>query len=242
MTNVDLYVKLLKIRSYIISPSSKPDIGILEDRHKIFQKINLEVCNEESLENIETYIKKGIYNTKFKIRGLCFYPNKSGTKLIYLFSTNTNTNTNINTNTNNQKNNNTNTNTNTNTNINNHKKSKLVASTTKSIYAILEMKAVSINASDDLYNLYAIEKIKKNGKNIYIRFKMGFADIPTKEKSEWCRDLIMESSNQTVLVKCKFNRDKGKWEPIKKETKKSRPDKRKDIKVDIFEETDSDEN
>ena len=101
---VDLYVKLLKIRSYIISPSSKPDIGILEDRHKIFQKINLEVCNEESLENIEIYIKKGIYNTKFKIRGLCFYPNKSGTKLIYLFS-NTNNQTN-NSNTNNQTNNN----------------------------------------------------------------------------------------------------------------------------------------
>ena len=268
MTNVDLFVKLLKIRTYLSSPSAVPDISILEDRHKIFPKINLQVCEEVPIENIETYIKDGIFDTKFKVRGLCFYPNKSGTKLIYLFAntnanTNTDTNTNTNTNTNNKSGNITNRHTrnspnnNTNTNTNNkkdnlsshhsekkisHKKSKLVASSSKSIYAILEMKSVSESASDDLYYLSAVEKVKKDGKNKYVRVKMGLADIPTKECSEWCRDLMMESDNGTVLVKCKFNKTKGKWEPVKHETKAARPDRKKDIKVDIIEETDSDEN
>jgi hypothetical protein len=256
MTNVDLFVKLLKIRTYLSSPSAVPDISILEDRHKMYPKINLEVCEEVPIENIETYIKDGIFNTKFKVRGLCFYPNKSGTKLIYLF-TNTSTSTDINNksgnitkrNTRNSPNNNTNTNSRKD-NLSSHhsekkishKKSKLVASSSKSIYAILEMKSVSESASDDLYYLSAVEKVKKDGKNKYVRVKMGLADIPTKECSEWCRDLMMESDNGTVLVKCKFNKTKGKWEPVKHETKAARPDRKKDIKVDIIEETDSDEN
>ena len=118
----------------------------------------------------------------------------------------------------------------------------MVASTSKSVYAVLEMKGVNSSASDDLYYLSAIRKVTKNGKKQYIRAKMGLADIPTRERSKWCRDLMIDSDNDngTVLVKCKFNKSKGKWEPIKKEKKKTRPDRMKDIKVDIVEETDSD--
>ena len=205
MSNVDLFVKLLKIRSYLNSSSSTADIDVLEARNKMYQSINVEVCDEKPLEEIESYLKKEIYQQKYKVRGLYFYPDKSGTKLTYLFN-NRNSKNNDNRSRNKDRDSSgrrSHNNHNHRSNKNKVRKTKLVASTSKSVYAVLEMKGVNSSASDDLYYLSAIRKVTKNGKKQYIRAKMGLADIPTRERSEWCRDLMIDSDNDngTVLVR-----------------------------------------
>ena len=68
-----------------------------------------------------------------------------------------------------------------------------------------EMKKTDIS---DVYILNGLEVHKKRLK----RKKICYAYIPTIGRSKWCKDLFID--NESVVVKCKFHKDKNKWEPV----------------------------
>lgn len=100
-------------------------------------------------------------------------------------------------------------------NINKNPTLKLVNKTNNIIYAILEMKATD---SVDVYKMFAVEKVNgMNGKKYLNRFKMGFAYIAGLEKSLMFREIFTKNPNKGILVKCKFNDNMNKWEPIEED-------------------------
>ena len=181
--------------------------------------------NKTNSNNIELYISRPFeinqandlfseyinpYTKKYNIKGLTFYPETSGTKLIYLFdkqddkfkndlSTGT---MEINPNAKNDDN-----------------VQLLDSSYSKKIFKFelfnpeciddivvnLEMKKAGIS---DVYKLYGIFQ----NADKYIKKKIGIAYIPTYELSLKCKMFFMSSDSQ--IMNCKFNSYKGKWVPI----------------------------
>ena len=254
-SNVDLEMKMFEVKTYL--ESTDPKINTLQNRHKYHPELELSVNKLYSMKDIDKFVNKVVPKfTDCKIRGLCFYPVLSGTKLIYLFGnekrgTTNELSTKVNTKINNKSNN---------TNITHNKKSlsdkkrkssssdsdngnkltkyKFVSSTNESQHAVLEMKGTDIV---DIYRLYSVEKIKKNQRTMLKRKKMGIAYIPTTERSQWCQSALSKSKKNSILVKCLFHNSKGKWEPIETDYTKKFPTLFSDIKVEIMEVSDSDD-
>lgn len=239
-TNVSLDIKLYEIQSYLKNNSSDNFSDIHNFNNNI--KLQLSINKLYDLSEINKFVNKIIPNFKdCKIRGICFYPEFSGNKLIYLFSNNNSKNINTNTNTNTNSNNNS---ISVNKNekeydINNSKitKYKFVADS-NDITAILEMKKTD---TVDIYRLFSVEKISQNKKTILRRKKMGIALIPTIEKSQWCKKLFSTSSKDSFLIKCSFDNDKGKWIPIELDKSRKYPTLFNDIDINIMEVSDSDD-
>lgn len=168
--------------------------------NKIFPVAKTEYFCKSVIPAIKTY----------KTRGLVFYPEESGTKLIFLFG--------------------------------NEKKvsekreqkddkleekiksdplnktdTKYINTAGKDVFAILEIKQTE---NIDVYKLFAVEKTKENvdGKlrTVLKRVKMGLAYVVGIQQSNFCRNLFIDNKNKNILVKCKFNNEKSKWEPIEK--------------------------
>jgi hypothetical protein len=185
--------------------------------------------------------------TDIQVRGLCFYPEKSGTKLIYMFpndNKNNNYNNSNSNSTNNSNNNFSNHNFNLNANLNSShnsnddmKKSKrlvkqvYMSNSDKPIYAILEMK---LTDTVDIYNLFAVEKIEDKGSVKLKKCKMDIAYISGIERSTWCKDIINKSPKGSVFVKCIWRNDKRKWEPLEV-AKVNLPSLIEDIRKDLIE-------
>lgn len=69
----------------------------------------------------------------------------------------------------------------------------------------------------DVYVLNIVDSVKKDGKNKLKKIKVCLAYIPNTEKSQWCNDLFSSQnnlSNNGILVNCKYHTNKNKWEPI----------------------------
>lgn len=197
------------------------------------------------MKEVDHVVKSVIPSIKdFQIKGLCFYPEISGTKFIFLFGNETkeglppraeplkidhkmphvqHKSSPTNENSDDKK----------------MVKYKYINKTNKDIYATLEMKSTE---TVDVYNLFAVEKIERNGKKVLKRVKMGIAFVPSIEKSSWCKNIIEKSVDNSVLVTCKFDNDKGKWEPIEVEKINNRPTMIDLIesKLDLMEISDSD--
>lgn len=153
-------------------------------------------------------------NKTIPIRGIVFYPEISDTKLIFLF--------------------------------NNKIKSdevkkevrkpkiRLICKTDEPVIITFEMRKTNI---PDVYKLFLIEEIKREGKKVLMCKKIDIAYIPTKQCSFMCRELIKMSSNEKVLMNCKYDKEKEKWVPIGKETTKKIPSFVSEIeaKMDIIE-------
>jgi len=156
--------------------------------------INLYVnklCDESDIKNmINVYIP----HSKFKnsITGISFYPSRSSTKYIYLFN---------------------------NCCIKNKVKKKKIdirfsgiKVIRTDIIVVFRMKKTDVI---DVYNLYLAIKIEKNNKK-YIKYKKcGIAYIPTCECSYFCHDLFDSTSNNHVIVECKYSLKHKKWIPFK---------------------------
>lgn len=75
---------------------------------------------------------------------------------------------------------------------------------------VFEMKKTD---NTDVYALIILEKIEKDSKKYWKRKQIGHAYVPNLARSKWCKE-IMEQSDGSVMVNCKFYSDKNKWEPI----------------------------
>jgi hypothetical protein len=238
LSNDKLIYKMMNIKSYL-------DVNY--DIKSRLNTINLELNNTYELSEIDRLINIDIPKTKntskIQIRGLTFYPILSGTKLIFLFNSDkqmiTKNNTNlINTNNNTSENIKKNTNINISDSIKKKTKISYVCKTDEPIYAILDMKKTDII---DVYKLFAVDKIIKDGKEILKTNKMGIAYIPTEKCSTLCKTLTSTKPTR-LLMKCQFIQEKNKWMPIEEEKIAKIPTLLLEIekKMDIIEEIDSD--
>lgn len=230
-------------------------------KERINAKINLElkvnkICKLTDINKFMEYDVKE-YEKSYQIRGICFYPEISGIKLIYLYE-------NENAETINKSNDHMSDHQINSVNKPNSKKiakyikgdtvesdsvesgnkkigfqkSKglikrvFVARTNNPVHAVLEMQATK---TADNYKLFALEQIKDADKLRFKKCQMDIAYIPNMKKSQWCRDITTASSNGCVFVKCIWRDDKRKWEPLELKTDVKLPSLIDDIRKDIVE-------
>lgn len=256
-TGTKLKHKLFEIEVYLdnIGSQFKYNNERLNNRTNLELKINKLYDVTELRQFMDNDIK--IFQDKYQIRGVCFYPEMSGTKLIYLFENNEiNNGGNYTIQHNPQHRHNDKTDSdetqkqhlihnNTNRSSNNEtlKKSQrpvknvFVAKTNEQIYAILGMRATKIA---DNYSLFAVEQIKNGDSSVLRKYPMDIAYIPDITKSNWCRKIMIDSQKDVVFVKCVWRHDKGKWEPLELKDVKI-PSLMEDIRkyLTVIEESDS---
>jgi hypothetical protein len=73
----------------------------------------------------------------------------------------------------------------------------------------LEMKKTAI---PDVYKLYGIFVNKQEKSDVYIKKKIGFAYIPTYILSIKCKLYFL--NKESIVMSCKFNTNKNKWVPV----------------------------
>jgi hypothetical protein len=178
--------------------------------------VSLHISRPYELNEIKTLFNETIgKNLKtYNIKGLTFYPQYSGTKLIYIFDKQ-----------------------------DEKYKNELIEGTAKfntfgsntdneetfeysdkkrifkfelvnpecidDIVLNLEMKKTQIS---DVYKLYGIFVNKQEKSEIYIKKKIGYAYIPTYILSIKCKLYFL--NRETVIMSCKFNTNKNKWIPV----------------------------
>jgi hypothetical protein len=156
LTNIDLSFKLHLVSTYLKSNY---------DETTKTNSIVLTINKLYNLNEIENLIEKVIPNIKgIAFKGICFYPELSGKKLIYLFSNNTNNNSN---NTNNNSNNINNSNIKNINNINNNNNKNSINNT--NICKSLNDKKTNTNDDNNDNNSNKNDTIqtKKQTKTIY---------------------------------------------------------------------------
>lgn len=220
-TNVDLDHKMAEVGGYL--RNSHADISILKNRHKYYPELELNINSVHDVSKIEKFIYKTVPKyTDCKIRGIDFYPEKSGTKLVFIFN-NTHNAYNTKSSKNMRK-----VSSSSESKSSRRTEYKYMSTVDGHVHSVLEMQSTP---QPEVYKLHAIEKDKSGPKPVYRRVKMGIAHIPTTKRSKWCRDVMTKSSKGRLLVKCLFHDNVGKWEPVKIESEKKKPDRIKDIKV-----------
>ena len=164
---------------------------------------------------VNTYIPKSKYNKS--IKGLSFYSEYSGTKLIYLYNNCSHEKTedspeieiikpNIKT---------------PKENIDNIIRKPNVIIFDDSLVITCKMKKTD---TIDVYNLYLGQKFIENNKKLFRYKKIGIAYIPTKECSFFCKDIFNKTDKDSVLMDCKYDSEKERWIPFKLILNKKRPD------------------
>ena len=203
-----------------------------------------------------------------KYRGLCFYPEYSETKLIFMFNNNqekekkdspppirnkqinnqiiSNETVNmreksqINTKQDNKLNNQSSISETINNysskNSERNQKYKYINTTGNDIFATLEIKP---SGNVDVYKVNSVERIIVEGKKILKRIQMGIAYINGIQQSHKLRELF--NNKTSLLMKCKFNDDKSKWEPLEIDENAKHPTFINDIDLEMMELSDSDD-
>lgn len=160
----------------------------------------------------------------FSVRGLCFYPDISGTKLLYAFG---------------------NENKKTDSQVKQYEqrasyssqqkddsspdvqqsivpKAPELKKVVKTVYVPKKSKddesyvfAMEKTDTVDVYKLIVVERVKKESgeKTKLKKIKIGLAFVPNKDRSKWCSE-TMDASGGDVLVHCKYHKDNFKWEPF----------------------------
>jgi len=209
LTNDDLKHKFMNVTAYLES-------NLKHDDNFNNIRLNINILYEPTeINNLMSAMDK---SKSIDFKGFVFYPNKSGTKLIFL-NTETkqppNKNVILNENIIESKNDNNNT---VKSNCKN-KRYTYVCKTNDPIFASLELRKTS---SPDVYNVFCADKEIVNGKNCIKLKKLGIALIPDKDCSTMCKTLFNSKINNRALMKCKFNSDKNKWIPLHEEDKNIR--------------------
>jgi len=178
------------------------------------------------LKDMKPLVNTNIPKSKYRnsIKGLAFYPERSGTKLIYLYSNCTN----IKQNPTSPSSGGISTGTDASNDVSmvfpkesvKLRKAKIIAPS-DSIEAVFRMKQTE---TVDVYNLYLSKIIHKKGKKFVKYIKFGIACVQTIECSYFCKDLFNSAGKDTVLVKCKYHPDKDKWIPFSSVEGKKIPD------------------
>jgi len=74
----------------------------------------------------------------------------------------------------------------------------------------------------DVYKLFLVNPCKENEKTILKTKRFGIAHIPTLECSRMCKELTIVTGK--ALVKCKYDEKREKWQPIEQDKNKKCPD------------------
>ncbi len=198
--------------------------------------LELEVNKLFELNKFDYFVDEVLPKIKNrKYRGICFYPEISETKLIFNMmdfkpiTTNNNTNNNSNNNFKQIQKHNQNDNKEESKSENkpenkseskseekqykdDDKKTKYINETDDDVFAVLDMKQTD---NPDVYKLYCVEKEIQNKKTVLKKVSCGIAHIRGITMSHMIKKLF-ENKNH-CLMKCKFNNDNSKWEPIEQE-------------------------
>ena len=108
----------------------------------------------------------------------------------------------------------------------------------KEIFATLEVKPTT---NVDVYKVNAVERTNIDGKKILKRIQMGIAYISGINQSHKLKQIFQNNGGKQVLMKCKFNDDKNKWEPLEIDTVAKHPTFITDIDLEMMELSDSDD-
>lgn len=204
LTQDKINFKLLNISTYLES-YYKNDIQ-LNDITFFVNKL-YEIYEIKKLVN--DYIPKSKLRTS--IKGLVFYPEISGTKLIYLY------------------------------NNCSQDKEKVTSYPPITVSPIIKQVRDCINLDNlkgkitavfrmkktdtvDVYKLYLGKTIEKDNKKLLKYINYCLAYIPSKECSFFCKDLFEKLNTDSILVECQYVPDKDKWIPFKHAKDKKRPD------------------
>ena len=209
------------------------------DKNLTSNNIELEVNRIFELKKFDYFYKDVLPKTKtLKYRGICFYPEISDTKLVYMINTDGNTNANtsnisskpfIKTQINNKTSeksleksiepNNIINNSHDNKSHDNKSHDKQISNADKQITyintsddiveAVLDMK---ITDNPDVYKLYAVQKQIVDKRTVFKKIFMGIAHIKGIEISHKFKKIFLDK--KSLLMNCKFNNDNSKWEPI----------------------------
>lgn len=233
--------KLINIKSYFDSYST---------HDKNINNIDVLVNNLYNISEIKNLVQNIIPHTKIlQVRGITFYPEESGTKLIYLFneqSGNQEHNTHqFNERSENQRNFTRRSdtdyrsnkpiqqgrfreNTSPNENISPEEmpssqtqkvKYRYVSKIDEPIVLTFELRKTE---QCDVYKLFLISKSIEEGKSVLKMKRIGMACIPTIACSKMCKDAVMQTGK--ALIKCAFDENKEKWIPMECDKKKKCPD------------------
>ncbi len=159
------------------------------------------------------YIKDNI--KKYNIKGICFNPEFSGTKIIYLFDkTDDEYKNNLYQGKKSELNNDNNYNDEYKNNDNLEKRriykfEKKNLETTETIFKNLEMVKTNIS---DVYKLFAIFSFNQNNNQIFVKRRIGTAYIPTYNLSLKLKNMFILTDK--IIMKCQLSENKLKWIPI----------------------------
>jgi hypothetical protein len=221
----DLKLKLSEIRGYL----ERVGTQIIRSQ-KRNNRVNIEI-SVNSLHNVLDF--DDVVNNKLHcsnstmVRGICFYPETSGTKLIYNYDHHPNILSNhpasgvkpkrvrI------QKSDESN-NSGSEVSMNTRAQTESRRKLTKTYYTTIERAEdgsdLEINAIlrmettpiPDNYDMYCVERV---GKNKLKKQKRDIAYIPNTEKSKWLRRLFDDES-KPKLMNCVWRENRRKWEPV----------------------------
>jgi hypothetical protein len=128
--------------------------------------------------------------------------------------------------------------------VSNKKKTKYryVCKSDNQINSVLELRKTE---QPDVYFVSCADRTHENGKNIIKIIRLGIALIPSKEISVMCKTLMANKTHGKMLMKCKFDQDKNKWIPIEEEKIAKLPtllsEIEKDMELVIESDNDSDD-
>jgi hypothetical protein len=199
--------------------------------------VELKVNKLTDIREISQFMEHEIHTYQPNhVRGICFYPDVSGTKLIYMFADAIPRADHVKANQSSAL-------------IQSKQspqpfqqselkrserlvKKVYVSRTSDTFYAILEMKATK---TADNYKLYALEQVNTDGVVRLKRCQMDIAYISDLNKSRWCREITTDSHRGYVFVKCVWRNDKRKWEPLELRADMKLPSLMDDIRKHLIE-------
>ena len=203
------------------------------DETQIENNIRLVLNRLYPLEKTGYLVEKVMPTIKeFKFRGLCFYPEISECKQIFLFNNEEKTNNPVNKDSQrdtreNRENRETidtreNRGTRDTRDTRENRESqrerdtkqdfiKFVNTSDKEIIVTLEVRTTT---NPDVYNLFCVDRIIEDGKKILKRVNLGTAFIPGIEVSHKLGRIFNTSNTKAILMKCRFNDSKSKFEPL----------------------------
>ena len=268
-TNNKLNHKLFELEMYFDNINSQ----IRHIRDRINAKINLElkINKLHKITDIKQFLDTNLKDIEksYQIRGVCFYPEQSGTKLIFLDNDN-DTNDNIDKPFNRDNKDNKDSKdkefiidssnsrkmikddkigtADTNSDDSGAKTDVLQKSKNiiKRVFVSTTNKPIyavlemQVTKTADNYKLFALEKVTEGTMIRLKKCQMDIAYIPDMKKSQWCRDITTASPKGSVFVKCVWRDTKSKWEPMELKTDVKLPSLIDDIRKDIVEMEQSD--
>lgn len=229
-TSARLDSKLITIKKYL-------DVNYTQSENS--NDLILSVNKLFNIDKTDHLISDVIPSLKeYNVRGICFYPETSGTKLIFMFDNDSRNDEKEKSNPipitqnlfkkNNHQSEQSKSNSSEGTspveNLIKINKEKII---NKSVCYIpkkntdpktytFEMKKTD---KPDVYDLNIVKYASDNVK--LKRVKVGIAYVPSKSKSEWCHSIF--ESKESQLVNCIYHKDKQKWEPIDIDKTAKRP-------------------